>query len=335
MSGSVSEVPELTTVDRLALSHAPSSARSCLLLDPSPALAAAAVARFESVVAWCDDVRSVAVCAAAGVGVVDEPVPADVALCRLPGSLAALEFFAGSMAAAGVDCFVGSAAVKHMTLRQNAVLARYFGDVHATRGVGKYRGLVGFGPVPGVSVPAPATRVDAETGLTLVASGPVFGGASVDAGTRLLLSTSSRWPVGDAVDVGCGNGTISAVLAQRGCSVTSVDVSREALRSTAATLAANGLPEPSLVWGDGLSAPPDQSADLIVTNPPFHVGPAKDSSPTLAFLRDAPRVLRPGGELWVVFNSHLPYVSVMRDVFGQVDVVARDRAFTVANSFGS
>ena len=52
---------------------------------------------------------------------------------------------------------------------------------------------------------------------------------------------------------------------------------------------------------------PDASLDAIVTNPPFHQGFAKESADTLAMFSGARRVLRPGGELWCVFNSHLPW----------------------------
>lgn len=317
---------DVPVVDRLLLDHAPAEASRVLLVDPSDELLAAA--HWPWVGAWCDDVRRARACA-------HLPLDgtAEVALLRLPGSLDELDWRAGYLAARGVTTVVGSANTKHMSLRQNDVLARHFREVRATRGVGKYRALVASGPL-GAAAPAMVSRVDETTGLTLCALGPVFAGARVDAGTRLLLGTSRRWPVGAAVDVGCGNGVISAVLAGLGCAVTSVDVSRAALDSTAATLVANRLPAARLLWGDGITELADGSADLVVSNPPFHVGEAKDSTSTLAFLRDAARVLRPGGELWCVFNSHLPYVDVLRERF-DVEIAARDRAYTVARAVHS
>ncbi len=167
--------------------------------------------------------------------------------------------------------------------------------------------------------------------LQVVAYGGTFAGARLDAGTELLLSTRRRWPVGRAIDIGCGNGILSATLARLGCSVTATDTSAAAIRSTHATLAANHL-DADVLWSDGLSALPDRSADLIVTNPPFHIGHAKDSTPTLAFLDDAARVLTEDGEIFVVYNAHLPYLQALGQAFGHADIIARDRDYLVARA---
>jgi 16S rRNA (guanine1207-N2)-methyltransferase len=43
-------------------------------------------------------------------------------------------------------------------------------------------------------------------------------------------------------------------------------------------------------------------------------------------------VLRPGGELWTVYNSHLNYRGVVERFVGMTDVVGRNRKFTVTRS---
>ncbi len=83
---------------------------------------------------------------------------------------------------------------------------------------------------------------------------------------------------------------------------------------------------------DGLEAVPDASLDLIVTNPPFHLGSARDSGPTLRMLADAARALRPGGELWCVYNSHLPGGEHLPERVGRTRQVARTRAYTVTRN---
>jgi 16S rRNA (guanine1207-N2)-methyltransferase len=48
--------------------------------------------------------------------------------------------------------------------------------------------------------------------------------------------------------------------------------------------------------------------------------------------RDAARVLRPGGELWTVYNSHLAYRPTLQSVIGSTREVVRDSKFTVTAS---
>nr|WP_269452185.1 methyltransferase [Tessaracoccus coleopterorum] len=81
--------------------------------------------------------------------------------------------------------------------------------------------------------------------------------------------------------------------------------------------------------GAGLDGYADQSLDAIVTNPPFHQGVAKDSSDTIAMFDEATRVLRPGGQLWCVFNSHLPYRKELNVRLGRTQIALQDPNFTV------
>ena len=66
---------------------------------------------------------------------------------------------------------------------------------------------------------------------------------------------------------------------------------------------------------------------MIATNPPFHQGHAKESEPTLRMFDEAARVLRPGGQLWCVFNSHLPWRRELAARVGRTRVVAQDRNY--------
>lgn len=325
--------PTLDAVSRLLLAEAPRLASgphaAVALVDADPALDGVAVERWADVRCYRDRLDG----GESTETLADAVRGADLVLLALPKSLGALEEYAeviAAHAAPGVQV-VAAGRVKHMTRTQNTVLERCFRQVRASRGVGKCRALHASGPTTSRAT-WPRTAVEPTSGLTLVAHGNTFAGARLDAGTRLLLSTQDRWPASpdglDAVDLGCGNGVLAAVLAGRGDRVTALDISRDAVASTRATLHHNGL-HGEVLLADGLAVRPDASADLVVTNPPFHVGTAKDSTPTLGMIRDAARVLRPGGELWVVYNTHLPYLQAARAAFGDVRVIERDRDFTV------
>jgi 16S rRNA (guanine1207-N2)-methyltransferase len=72
--------------------------------------------------------------------------------------------------------------------------------------------------------------------------------------------------------------------------------------------------------------------DLVVCNPPFHSGATVSEDLAARLFAGAARVLRPGGELWCVYNSHLPHRDALRRIVGPTRQVSRDPAFTVTAS---
>jgi 16S rRNA (guanine1207-N2)-methyltransferase len=81
-----------------------------------------------------------------------------------------------------------------------------------------------------------------------------------------------------------------------------------------------------------LTSTADGSTDLVLCNPPFHRGAARDSDAAFAMFTDAARVLRPGGELWTVYNSHLPYLPALRRLVGSTRIVSQDPRYVVTRS---
>jgi 16S rRNA (guanine1207-N2)-methyltransferase len=70
--------------------------------------------------------------------------------------------------------------------------------------------------------------------------------------------------------------------------------------------------------------------DVIVTNPPFHAQGSMDR-PDIGrrFITIAAQSLRPGGQLWLVANRHLPYEAVLVDGFQSVNVVTQQQGFKI------
>ncbi|MCW2812518.1 MAG: SAM-dependent methyltransferase [Friedmanniella sp.] len=267
---------------------------------------------------------------------------AELVVLRLPKSLAALDEIAATVAAAASPTvrLLAGGRVKHMTRGMNDVLARHFGSVRASLGVQKSRVLVAERPVrpaPGRGPDYPRSERHEDLGLTVWAHGSAFAGTGVDLGTRLLLSQLDRLPAGatTVVDLGCGTGLLATAAARQlpEATVWATDDSRAAVWSTTATARANGVGDQVRTrWWDSLADLGPASVDVVVCNPPFHRGTAKDSGAALAMFADAARVLRPGGELWVVFNSHLPYLPVLRRVVGSTIVATQDPHYLVTRS---
>ncbi len=267
---------------------------------------------------------------------------ARLVLLQLPRSLDALDEIAGLVAVhadPGVLVVAGGR-VKHMTTAMNDVLRRHFGDVQAHLARQKSRVLVASRPRPDDERPEqlwPRREEHLDLGVTVCAHGGAFAGTSVDIGTRALLRHLDAMPADatTALDLGCGTGVLAVLLARANerLTVTATDESAAAVASARATAAANGLEDRVLVArANGADVLPDASVDLVVLNPPFHVGAAVHAGIAQQLFAEAARVLRPGGELWAVWNSHLRYRSTLERVVGPTRQVARDPKFTVTAS---
>ncbi|GAA4837332.1 hypothetical protein GCM10023221_13310 [Luteimicrobium xylanilyticum] len=277
---------------------------------------------------------------------------ARLVLLRLPRSLAALTELAEAVArSAAPDVVVlAGGMVKHMTPAMNDVLGRCFGAVHATRGRHKARALVASGPRD-VEPTYPVSE-QVPGGLTLWAYGAAFAGPRLDRGARALLEAVGLLPgapgaapagpflpAGATVlDLGCGTGALATSVARAfpDARVVATDVSAAAVASTALTAAHAGVGDRvETVRDDAGRDLPGASFDVVVCNPPFHVGAAVHTGAASRMFRTAARVLRPGGALWTVYNSHLRYRAELARVVGPTTQVARDRTFTVTRSVRS
>jgi 16S rRNA (guanine1207-N2)-methyltransferase len=282
---------------------------------------------------------------------------AKLVLLRLPRSLDALDEIAAVIAANAdpdVTVYAGGM-IKHLALAMNEVLRRYFDEVRpglarqkarvlTVRSASSFPELVeGVVVLPGPSTSSgtesswPKREFHPDLGLWVCAHGGAFAGTRVDIGTRFLLGLlgEAKPDAASAIDLGCGTGVLAAALAMARphISVLATDQSAAAVASAGATMEANGVAERvTVVRDDGLENQPDASAELVLLNPPFHVGATVHEGIAPRLFEDAARVLAPGGELWTVFNSHLGYRPQLTRIVGPTRQVARNAKFTVTVS---
>lgn len=261
----------------------------------------------------------------------DEPRTV-IALGRLPKSLAELNYIAHCLALVkGTVTFVAVGNTKHMTKSQNHVLSQHFVEVHASRGQGKFRCLVARN----------TEQTSAQTSTYQPAEnegrygvGGVFGSASRDHGGTLLAATVIPYLETGAriLDLGCGNGQVSLDLLKEspGISCIATDISADAVVSAQMTLhehIENNVTQ--VIWDDAARFLDDSSVDTVVLNPPFHEGTRVDASLYEELVKAAHRVLKPGGDLFLVHNSHLRYRGLLEKNFATVEQLARNSKFTV------
>jgi 16S rRNA (guanine1207-N2)-methyltransferase len=70
----------------------------------------------------------------------------------------------------------------------------------------------------------------------------------------------------------------------------------------------------------------------MLLNPPFHSGATVHAGVAYRLIEACVPALAPGGELRIVYNSHLGYRSFVERVIGPTRQIARDRTFTVLSA---
>ncbi|MFI1017706.1 methyltransferase [Streptomyces sp. NPDC020965] len=279
------------------------------------------------------------------------PARIDVLLVRVPKSLALLEDQLHRLAPAvhADTVIIGTGMVTEIHTSTLKLFERIIGPTRTSLAVRKAR-LIFCTPdtsIPRTAGPWPlryALPDDAGTpggrpGVIVNHAG-IFCADRLDIGTRFFLKNlPARHDAERVVDLGCGNGVIgtAVALANPRAEVTFVDESFSAVASAEATYRENvdsDAPAAFLI-ADGVSGIADGSVDLVLNNPPFHSHRATTDTTARRMFEGARRVLRPGGELWVVGNRHLGYHVRLRRLFGNCEVMASDPKFVVLRAVRS
>jgi 16S rRNA (guanine1207-N2)-methyltransferase len=162
----------------------------------------------------------------------------------------------------------------------------------------------------------------------------VFSREKLDIGTRLFLQQLPRsTEYRDIVDLGCGNGVVGLIAAERNPAATLhfVDESHMAVVSARDNFsrAFGGQRAATFTVGDGLRDFQPESADLVLCNPPFHQQYAVGDQIACEMFKQSWKILRNRGELWVIGNRHLRYYCHLDRLFGAHRIVASDPKFVV------
>lgn len=270
-------------------------------------------------------------------GVFPDAAQADHAILDLPKSKARLVMMIDCMAA----CLAGGgtlwlAGENRSGIRSaRAVLESHFDRV---RVADKARHCVLFeaaGALPGQCFDGGRYEqqwtLEIGTAMLQVHSMPgVFAHGRLDDGTALLAGELKHLPpAGRILDMACGSGILGALMKQFQPSAELVlaDSDALALASARRTMAANGI-EARVLATDGFSDL-DGAFDLVISNPPFHEGFTTRTGHGINMLSEVRNFLRPGGQLLVVVNRHLPYRKWLDQAFDGHAVMAENSRFQV------
>lgn len=168
--------------------------------------------------------------------------------------------------------------------------------------------------------------------LTIYSLPGVFSRNQLDIGTQVLLPYLPKLNAEQkAVDLGCGNGVIGALIAKQQplCQVYLTDESWLAVASAKLTFSQNNLNNGHFFHTDSLHGLPEKTFDYIFCNPPFHQQNTQTLDIAIGMFKQAAQRLKPGGELLVVANRHLKYQGILSKNFSRVQSLAKDSQFSV------
>jgi len=148
----------------------------------------------------------------------------------------------------------------------------------------------------------------------------VFSAGRVDKASLLLLEALFQETPSlegrRVLDLGAGYGALTLPLARLGAEVTAVEDDLVSVLSLRRSLEENGLKAEALHSDVDEALTPEDRFDIIVTNPPFHVGGAVILDVAQAFVEAAAARLKPGGGFFLVANPFLKYEPLLEERFG-------------------
>lgn len=189
-----------------------------------------------------------------------------------------------------------------------------------------------------VNSPYPKSYILENTEHTIINHANVFSRESLDIGSRFFLQhipQSDKYKT--IIDLGCGNGVIGLIAAEKNpqAKILFLDVSFMAIESARQTfehsLNTSERSEQKALFqvADCLTGLDENSADLILNNPPFHQDNAVGDEVAWKMFQQSKIVLKKNGELFVIGNRHLGYHIKLKKIFGNCEVVATNKKFVI------
>lgn len=169
------------------------------------------------------------------------------------------------------------------------------------------------------------------TSFTLATRPGVFSWEHLDEATGILADLM-RIDNGESVlDLGCGAGALGVVAARETPDgrVLLLDADADAVRCATRTATLARCRNVQVRASDVASAAHGATFDVVVSNPPFHLGKGTELAIPRAFIEQAWASLVPGGRLYLVANRTLPYERLIAECFGEVRTAHDGRRFKV------
>ena len=160
----------------------------------------------------------------------------------------------------------------------------------------------------------------------------IFAKGSLDPATKLLLKTmDAPQPSHSVLDYACGAGVIGGWMARKEPSVAITQIDADAV---AAVAAHRNLPHARTLVGASLNVlEPDETFDVIASNPPIHIGKSRDYGVLRNLIVASKARLRPRGTVWLVVQRQADIAALLGRTFRKSGIAAEDGRFRVWKAY--
>lgn len=222
--------------------------------------------------------------------------------------------------------------VKHISNGYFDLLQKYIGETSTSLAKKKAR-LIFSSFEKGTSTPVypKEIRVDGfDKKFTQYSN--IFSREKLDIGTRFFLDHLPKGNYNNILDLGCANGIIGikAKILNSYSKIHFSDESMMAIKSAKENFA-KYFPndDGKFYWTNSFEDGETNSMDLVLCNPPFHQSHTIGDFIAWQMFKDARRVLKPKGELFVIGNGHLNYHLSLKKLFGSYEKIASNKKFNI------
>jgi len=179
----------------------------------------------------------------------------------------------------------------------------------------------------------PAEYKPLDESFSIVNYPNLFAFGRLDPGTAFLID---NFPFVAAkkvvVDLACGDGILAVKAASKWpeASLLCVDESYLAVKSAKESFERSGFTN-TIEYRvcDVLEGVEENSADLILCNPPFHDNHSLSTAVAYKMFHQSRNTLKEGGELFVVSNKHLGYEKQLSKIFSKAVIIKSNKKFSI------
>jgi len=253
----------------------------------------------------------------------------DLAIIKAPKSLALFQAFLEHIAHNSVDevtVLVGFM-TRHFTPKLLEISRNYFEVVEQSKAIKKSRLLT-------LTKKKKVDKLDIidvleYKGQTYKQYWGVFSRNHIDYATQYFLEHLELQPTDKYIlDLASGNGVIAKEIKRRipEAEIHLLDDSLLAVESAKLNIHGENIHHH---YDSSLSQFEKGKFDLIVTNPPFHFEYEVNIQIAIQLFRESHRCLKPEGLLQVVASKHLNYMTHLKPIFSNVEVLAENDKFII------
>lgn len=256
-------------------------------------------------------------------------VEIDFALIKAPKSLALLELYLNHIAQNSTNevTVILSFMTRHFSPKIIEIAEKYFENATQSRAVKKARTVT-------LTKKKQVNKLDIIDVINFnnqdykQYSG-VFSAKHIDYATQYFLEHIQLKPTDNSIlDLASGNGVIAAEILKKlpEAKIHLMDDSFLAVESAKLNVQEENVQHH---FDNDLSNFEDSCFDLIVTNPPFHFEYEINIKIPLQLFKESYRCLKTNGNLQVVANKHLNYITHLKSIFPTVEIITENDNFVI------